>query len=78
MQKLSYTDKLALDRTLLANERTFLAYFRTAIVFLSSAVAILQLDVLQDLRSLAFFLLGLSPILLVVGGWRYYRLRKKN
>lgn len=47
----SYTDKLALDRTLLANERTFLAYFRTAVVFLSSAVAILQLEALQDLQT---------------------------
>lgn len=47
---LSLTNKLAIDKTNLANERIFLAYFRTFIVFLSSGFAIIKLDMLIEIR----------------------------
>lgn len=79
MDKIEFnrTDSLAMERTRLANERTFLAYFRTFIVFLSSGFAILKIDVLQDIRVVGYFLLGLSPLLLIIGIWRFLYVRKK-
>ena len=70
-------DYLAIERTRLANERTFLSYFRTAVVFLSAGFAILQLDALQELRLLGWFLLCLSPAILVVGVIRLVYVRRK-
>jgi putative membrane protein len=70
------TDLLAIERTKLANERTFLAYFRTFIVLLSSAIAILKLEVLQEIRFLGYGLLVVSPILLLVGIFRYLHMKK--
>jgi putative membrane protein len=72
----SRTDLLALDRSKLANERTFLAYFRTFIVFLSSGIAILKLGPLQDIVVLGYFLTGMSPVLLFIGLFRFYRTRR--
>jgi putative membrane protein len=76
-EKLSYTDKLAIERTLLANERTFLAYFRTTVVFLSSGIAILKLDVLDDLMALAYLLIVLAVLLMGVGSLRYFQVKKR-
>ena len=70
-------DWLAIDRTNLANERTFLAYFRTFVVILSSAVAILKVEVLSELEGLGIFLLILSPIILAVGLFRFFYVRRK-
>lgn len=76
-QVLSYTDKLANERTVLANERTFLAYFRTTIVFLSSGVAIIKLDALTDLMALAYLLIVLSVLLFGIGYLRYIKVKKR-
>jgi putative membrane protein len=70
------TDLLAIERTKLANERTFLAYFRTFIVLLSSAIAILKLDVLEEIRFLGYVLLVISPMLLAIGIFRYFYMKK--
>jgi putative membrane protein len=40
---LPLTDRLALDRTLLANERTLLAYIRTAIMLAGSGITLIKL-----------------------------------
>lgn len=69
-------DMLAIDRTRLANERTFLAYFRTFIVILSSAIAILKLDILEEIRTLGYFFLVISPILMGIGLMRFFYVRK--
>lgn len=74
--ELSNNDLLAIDRTKMANERTFLAYFRTFIVFLSSAVAIIKLEVLQEIIFLGYALLMVSPILLLIGIWRFFRMKR--
>ena len=76
-KELIVRDWLAIDRTHLANERTFLAYFRTFVVILSSAIAILKVDVLHELKELGIFLLILSPIILAVGLFRFFYVRRQ-
>ncbi|QJP34777.1 DUF202 domain-containing protein [Nonlabens sp. Ci31] len=73
---LSLTDKLAIDRTNLANERTFLAYFRTFIVFLSSGFAIIKLDILTDIRWVGFMLISIAPLLFLIGLFRFLYVKK--
>lgn len=70
-------DWLAIDRTNLANERTFLAYFRTFVVILSSAIAIFKVDALHELEELGVFLLIISPIILLIGLFRYFYVKRK-
>lgn len=74
---MSRTDKLAMERTRLANERTFLAYFRTFIVFMSSAVAILKIPSLKDIAFVGYFLLIVSPMLLVIGISRFFYVKRQ-
>ncbi|GAB3164319.1 YidH family protein [Telluribacter humicola] len=75
--KLSITDQLAVERTHLANERTFLAYFRTSLALLAGGVTILRLDILSKIEHWGFFFLGLSPIVLSIGIWRFFSSRKR-
>ena len=74
---LKRNDALAIERTRLANERTFLAYFRTFIVFLSSGFAILKLNALQEIMDIGYFLLILSPILLMIGIIRFFYVKRQ-
>ncbi|MBE6128726.1 MAG: DUF202 domain-containing protein [Erysipelotrichaceae bacterium] len=69
--RLSTSDKLALDRTHLANERTFLAYVRTFIGMLSAGIAILKVFDFAWTRPIAYALLICSIPMLAVGLYRY-------
>lgn len=75
-EQLITRDFLAIERTRLANERTFLAYFRTAVVFLSAGFTILRLELLNELRTLGWFLLLLAPVILLLGTWRLLYVRR--
>ena len=75
--ELSTTDKLAIERTRLANERTFLAYFRSAIVFLSSGFAIIQLQAFQQITWIGYALIFIGPTLLFVGIFRLFYVKKR-
>jgi putative membrane protein len=75
--KLSRTDVLAIERTRLANERTFLAYFRTFIVFLSSGFAILKVSALKEIEAVGYFLLGIAPVLLIIGLVRFFYVKRQ-
>jgi putative membrane protein len=74
--KLSTTDRLAIERTKLANERTFLAYFRTAFALMAGGVTIIRLESLQDMRVIGYFFLIIAPLVLLVGIWRLFSVRK--
>lgn len=74
---LPVNDRLALERTKLANERTFLAYFRTAAVFLSSGFAIFQIDSLNQIKELGLVLMIIGPLVLIFGFIRFVITRKK-
>ena len=75
--ELSTSDKLAIERTRLANERTFLAYFRSAIVFLSSGFAIVKLEVLAEIQWTGFVLISIGPVLLFIGLYRLIYVKRK-
>ena len=68
---------MALDRTKLANERTFLAYFRTFVVVLSSGLAIIKIDLLHSISVLGYFFIATAGILLLIGAFRFYVVRKR-
>ena len=75
--KLSYSDSLALERTLLAKERTYLAYFRTFIVFTSSGWVVIKLDVFKEVENISYLFFGSSFALLVVGALSYYFMKQR-
>lgn len=74
--ELKVTDKLAIERTRLANERTFLAYFRSAIVFLSSGAAIVKLKILEEIEWVGYALIVVGPILLSIGLIRFIYVKR--
>ncbi len=76
-KQLTSRDWLAIERTKLANERTFLAYFRTFIVFLGSGITILKLEFLTELKTFGFILTIISPIVLIIGVFRLFSVKKK-
>jgi putative membrane protein len=70
-------EKLALQRTVLANQTTFLAFLRTSMYFLIAGLSIQQL--VQDPRAIFFeiLLFTVSAALLVVGIINYLRNNRK-
>jgi putative membrane protein len=69
-------DWLAIERTKLANERTFLAYFRTFVVFLGTGLTVLKVEFFSDLKAFGIALLIISPIILVVGIIRLFKVKQ--
>ena len=69
-------DWLAIERTKLANERTFLAYFRTFIVILGTGITILKIEFFSDLKFFGIILISISPIILFIGVYRLFRVKK--
>lgn len=69
-------DWLAIERTKLANERTFLAYFRTFVVFLGTGLTVLKVEFFSDLKAFGMALLIMSPIILIVGIIRLFKVKK--
>lgn len=69
-EELILRDKLALDRTILANERTFLSYLRTTLAIVVVGVTMLHLsqDVWIDTLGGVAILLGVG--ILLVGIYR--------
>ncbi|MBF9239427.1 DUF202 domain-containing protein [Hymenobacter sp. BT683] len=73
---LSLSDRLALQRTRLANERTFLTYVRTSLAMLGFGLVLIQLHPSRT------GLLGYGAItaaaLMIVTGWLRFRKRRKE
>lgn len=74
--ELTLRDILARDRTVLANERTLLAYLRTALGLLGGGVAMLHFLVGPRTALVGWTLVGLSVPVVVVGVWRFVRMRR--
>lgn len=70
-------DHLAEDRTRLANERSLLAYMRTFVGFFASGAGLIKLFEERFFVCAGFILLALSPLFLVVGLVKYYRMLRK-
>lgn len=60
-------EKLALQRTILANQSTFLAFLRTAMYFLVAGISINSLTTLKYGYVIEILFLCVSAILLAVG-----------
>ncbi len=70
-------DFLALERTKLANERTLLSYIRASLYLLLGGIALLKLEDFQQIHFLGYISIGLTIILLIIGIFRYHRLKQK-
>lgn len=74
---LPLTDRLAIDRTLLANERTLLAYIRTAIMLAVSGVTLIKLFPGERVvQLLGWCLLPLALVFAAIGVWRFTRIAR--
>ena len=72
MKEDSILNRLARNRTILANERTFLAYIRTSIMFGISGVTLIKLFNTEFyVVFLGFALLPIAVINFIVGFYRY-------
>jgi putative membrane protein len=70
-------DKLAIDRTRLANERTFLAYFRASIFFVGTGISIVQIQFFENIIHLGWGLISLGPIVLLIGIYRLIHVKRR-
>ena len=70
-------EKMALDRTLLANERTLLSYVRTFLSFFAMGIGLIKLtdDNLYIYLGVAFCII--SPLFLLIGTQRFHAFKKQ-
>jgi putative membrane protein len=74
----SILNKLARNRTVLANERTFLAYIRTSIMFAISGVTLIKFFSTEFyIVLLGYLLLPVALINYIVGNIRYHKMIKR-
>jgi putative membrane protein len=70
-------DKLAIDRTRLANERTVLAYLRTAfMLIIAGATAIKLFGDSSTAVATGWALVALGVAVALFGGWRFVAMRR--
>lgn len=70
-------DKLALDRTHLANERTLLSYLRTGLYLVVFATAVFKLEMLEEMRWLGSISVVLGVLVAVFGVIRFFKASKR-
>jgi putative membrane protein len=74
----SLLNRLARNRTILANERTFLAYIRTSIMFAISGVTLIKLFSTEYyIVILGYALLPVALINYIVGMLRYRKMCRR-
>lgn len=66
-----------MERTTLANERTLLSYLRSSLYLLIGGIALLKLENFQNLHFVGYFALLLAAVFVVVGFYRYQKLRNR-
>ena len=68
----SIRDKLALERTRLANEPTFLSYVRTSLSLIAGAAVLFQFfSATQSYLAVAWILAILGVVVLLIGVYRF-------
>ena len=72
---LSLTDRLALQRTRLANERTFLTYVRTSLAMLGFGLVLLQLHPVRA-GWLGYAALLAAAVVMLIGFFRFRQRRR--
>ena len=73
---LPLSDRLALQRTRLANERTLFTYVRTSLALVGFGLALLQLHPERGGR-LGYTALSVAAVVLALGGWRFRAHRRQ-
>ena len=68
-------DHLALERTRLSNERTLMSYIRSSLYLLIGGIALIQIEGYGDLLYVGYLSLLLCVLFVVVGFFRFLRLR---
>lgn len=76
-EKIILRDFLAMERTSLANERTLFSYIRASLYMAIGGVAILEYEGFATFSWLSYVVFGLSVVLIIIGVFRYRRLKKK-
>lgn len=70
-------EKLAIERTAMANDRTFLSFVRTSLYFAIAGITVNSLLNLSYGWLIEILFLVLSVVILTVGIIKYYRQKKK-
>lgn len=70
-------EKLALQRTVLANQSTFLAFLRTSMYFLVAGVSINNLTTVKSGKTIELIFIFISVFLLIFGIINFFRHKKK-
>lgn len=70
-------DRLALERTRLANERTLFSYLRTSLYLLTAGIGVLQVESISRLDGLAWICILSGIFLFFFGFVRFWRVRKQ-
>jgi putative membrane protein len=69
-------ERLALQRTVLANQSTFLAFLRTAMYFLIAGLSLKNLLKIENSTVIEVFLFIISFVILVLGIFNYFKHKK--
>ncbi len=75
--KLLLGDRLALERTRLANERTLFSYLRTSLYLLTAGIGVLQVESISRLDGLAWVCILSGIFLFFFGFIRFWRMKKQ-
>ena len=70
-------DYLAMERTTLANERTLLSYIRSSLYLLVGGIALLKLENFENLHFLGYLSLILTVCFVVIGLYRYQKIKSR-
>lgn len=70
-------ERLALQRTILANQSTFLSFLRTSMYFLVAGLSISQFLKLENGIIVEILLFSLSALIFTTGVLNYFRQKKK-
>lgn len=69
-------ERLALQRTVLANQSTFLAFLRTSMYFLIAGLSLKNLLKIENSTFIEFLLFAVSVVIFAVGVANYFKHKK--
>lgn len=75
-EELILRDRLAIERTKLANERTLFSYIRTSLYLLTAGIGVLQIKSISHLDGLAWVCIISGILLFFFGFFRFGQARK--
>lgn len=70
-------ERLAIQRTHLANQTTFLSFFRTSLYLFVAGLSTENLLKLPATHPAIYMLFGASPVILIIGVYQFFYQRRK-